>query len=178
MTQASYTSSPSLRSSDVSLDRALLIAARTRMHKPALEQAVSVYSRTGEHGACWLVLAGAGAALDRRSGARARWLRGARIVLASYGINFLVKLTVRRRRPELDGLPPLTPVVSRLSFPSAHCTMSFAAARAFAGLAPATALYGAAVLFAVSRPYLGVHYPSDVLAGAVLGTAIAEAWPW
>jgi undecaprenyl-diphosphatase len=100
-----------------------------------------------------------------------------RIVVASYGLNFLVKLAVRRRRPELDGLPSLTGTVSRLSFPSAHCTTSFAAARAFSGLAPTGSLYAAAVAFALSRPYLGVHYPSDVLAGAVLGTAIAEAWP-
>jgi membrane-associated phospholipid phosphatase len=159
------------------LDRALLIAARTRLHTPAVERVVAAYSRTGEHGACWLTLAGAGAVWDRRPEARARWLRGARIVLAAYGLNFAVKLAVRRSRPELDGLPPLSPVVSRLSFPSAHCTMSFAAARAFRGLVPATPLYGAAVLFALSRPYLGVHYPSDVLAGALLGTAIAEAWP-
>jgi membrane-associated phospholipid phosphatase len=88
-----------------------------------------------------------------------------------------VKVTVRRRRPELPGLPPLTPTVSRLSFPSAHATTSFAACRAYAGLGPAGALYGAAGLFALSRPYLGVHYPSDVLAGAILGTAIGEAWP-
>jgi len=100
-----------------------------------------------------------------------------RIVAASYGLNFLVKLAVRRRRPELKGLPPLTSTVSRLSFPSAHCTTSFAATRAFRGLAPTGPLYAAAVAFALSRPYLGVHYPSDVLAGALLGTAIAEAWP-
>ncbi len=89
----------------------------------------------------------------------------------------MVKVAIRRRRPELEGLPPLTPTVSRLSFPSAHATTSFAAARSFAGLAPAPALYGAAVAFALSRPYLGVHYPSDVLAGAGLGTAIAVLWP-
>lgn len=163
--------------SPAKLDRALLLAARTRVHPRPLERAVAAYSRTGEHGACWLALSGAGALLDRRPGARARWLRGGRIVLAAYGANFAVKLAVRRRRPELDGLPPLTPTVSRLSFPSAHTTMSFAAARAFSGLAPPWALYGAALLFAGSRPYLGVHYPTDVGAGAVLGTAIAGAWP-
>jgi membrane-associated phospholipid phosphatase len=159
------------------LDRALLIAARTRLHSRTLERAVSAYSRAGEHGVCWLALAGAGALLDGRTGARGRWLRGARIVLGAYGLNFAVKLAVHRRRPELEHLPPLTPTVSRLSFPSAHCTMSFAAARAFDGLAPRSGLYGAALLFALSRPYLGVHYPSDVLAGALLGTAVAEAWP-
>jgi membrane-associated phospholipid phosphatase len=142
-----------------------------------VERAVAVYSRLGEHGACWLLLGGTGATLDARPSHRQRWLRGVRIVAASYGLNFLVKLAVRRRRPELKGLPPLTATVSRLSFPSAHCTTSFAAARAFSGLAPAGRLYAAAVAFALSRPYLGVHYPSDVLAGALLGTAIAEAWP-
>jgi undecaprenyl-diphosphatase len=65
--------------------------------------------------------------------------------------------------------------VSRLSFPSAHATTSFAAAAAYRGLAPSRALYGAALLFALTRPYLGVHYPSDVVAGALLGTALGLA---
>ena len=105
------------------------------------------------------------------------WLRGVRIVASAYALNYAVKVTVRRRRPELRGLPPLTPTVSQLSFPSAHATTSFAAARAYRGLVPASALYAAATAFAASRPYLGVHYPSDVLAGATLGTALAGVWP-
>jgi membrane-associated phospholipid phosphatase len=52
-----------------------------------------------------------------------------------------------------------------------------AAARAYRHLVPAWALYLAAGALAVSRPYLGVHYPSDVLAGAALGTAVADLWP-
>lgn len=99
------------------------------------------------------------------------------MVAGSYAINYAVKITVRRPRPDVPGLEPLTPTVSRLSFPSAHATTSFAACRAFRGLVPAQALYAAAGLFAISRPYLGVHYPSDVLAGAVLGTAVGELWP-
>jgi membrane-associated phospholipid phosphatase len=98
-------------------------------------------------------------------------------VAGAYAVNYAVKLAVRRRRPELPGLPPLTRTVSRLSLPSAHATSSFAAARAYGDLAPRPVLYAAATAFALSRPYLGVHYPSDVLIGAALGTAIAEAWP-
>lgn len=163
--------------SPAELDLAALLLARTRFHPRALERAVAGYSRLGEHAACWLALGITGALLDGGQDRRRRWWRGTKLVAASYGLNYLVKLAVRRRRPELAGLPPLTPTVSRLSFPSAHCTTSFAAARAFAGLAPAGALYGAAVAFALSRPYLGVHYPSDVLAGVALGTAIAALWP-
>lgn len=157
------------------LDLKLLIFARTHGHSDGIDRAVRAYSRLGEHAACWLVLGVAGAAFDR--GRRDRWLRGAAIVGASYVVNYAVKLAVRRPRPQLDGLPPLSPVVSGLTFPSAHATTSFAAARAYSELISPAALYAAASAFAVSRPYLAVHYPSDVAAGAALGTVIAGAWP-
>ena len=134
------------------------------------------FSRTGEHAACWLALGLAGAALDPGPhGTRRRgWLRGVGTVATAYTANYAVKVAVRRRRPELPGLPPLSPVVSRLSFPSAHSTTSFAAARAYSRVVPGAAplLYAVAIAFALSRPYLGVHYPSDVVAGAVLGGTI------
>jgi PAP2 superfamily len=157
-------------------DMRALLALRTRGHWPSLDRAVGAYSRLGEHGGCWLALGAAGALLAGEGGGRERWLRGVRTVAASYVANQALKFVVRRHRPELPGLPPLTPTVTRLSFPSAHATTSFAAARAYRGLANSAALYTAAVAFGVSRPYLGVHYPSDVIAGALLGTAIAEAW--
>lgn len=151
--------------------------ARRRGHTPILERTIGAFSRTGEHAACWLALGLAGAGLTGDAGRREKWLRGVRVVAGSYAVNYLIKLAVRRPRPELPGLPPLTPTVSGLSFPSAHATTSFAACRAFSGLVPGSLLYGGAGLFALSRPYLGIHYPSDVLAGALIGTVVGEAWP-
>jgi membrane-associated phospholipid phosphatase len=159
------------------LDTSLLKVMRQRGHPRWAERVVAAYSRTGEHAACWIGLGLGGAALTDDPARRERWLRGVRIVVAAYAMNQAIKFVVRRRRPELPGLPPLSGTVTRLSFPSAHATTSFAAARAYRELVPSGGLYGAAATFALSRPYLGVHYPSDVLAGALLGTVIAAAWP-
>ncbi len=87
-----------------------------------------------------------------------------------------MKLVVRRPRPVLEGLPPLGGAPSSLSFPSAHATSSFACATAMTRIdSEAAVLFVLAAPIAVGRPYLGMHYPSDVLAGAVLGVAARAA---
>jgi membrane-associated phospholipid phosphatase len=159
------------------LDLAVLRFMRTRGHASAAENAVAAVATSGEWGAIWAAGALTAAAFDPPR--RGRWLRAAAVPLASIGLNYAVKLAVRRSRPELPGLPPLSGAPSSLSFPSAHATSSFAAATAMGRIAPRRrgALLAGAAAMAATRPYLGMHYPSDVVAGAVLGAALGHLVP-
>jgi undecaprenyl-diphosphatase len=82
------------------------------------------------------------------------------------------KYFVHRHRPFEHQIGPS---VRTHSFPSGHSATSFAAATVLAGYAPRyrVLFYTLACLIAFSRLYNGVHYPSDVVAGALLGAAIA-----
>ena len=133
------------------------------------------FSSLGEHGLGWYGLALAGAALDPPR--RLLYLRALRATALALGANQAIKFAVRRRRPRLSDLPPLTSTVTGLSYPSAHAATSFAAARTLSLALPAAALYPVAAAMAFSRVYLGVHYPTDSLAGAALGEAIARLTP-
>ena len=154
---------------DVRLYRLL----RENGHDPAVELPIRRFSHLGEHGVIWLVLGLAGATLDRPQ--RADWLRAARSVIFAYALNTLLKTVVRRKRPQLAKLPALIATPTSLSFPSAHASSSFAAARAYSALLPPSPLYVGATAMALSRVYLGVHYPSDIAAGALLGTLVGAA---
>ena len=154
------------------LDLAVLRAFRTRGHTPTRERAVVMFSRLGEQAMVWYALCGTGALLDPAG--RPVYARAAKTVLGVYAFNQVIKAFVRRRRPRLEGLPPLAGTLSGLSYPSAHSATSFAAARMLSPALPAAPLHALAVSLGLSRLYLGLHYPSDIVAGAALGAAAAE----
>ena len=133
-----------------------------------LDRSIAAFSRMGEHGLIWHALAGVGAlAWPERRG---EFGRASATVFVAYCANQAIKFTVRRRRPA----DKLAGTMSNYSYPSAHAATSVAGARALGDLLPAAPLALLAAAMAASRVYLRVHHPSDVLAGAALGGAVAE----
>jgi undecaprenyl-diphosphatase len=133
----------------------------------------------GGQGLVWLVIAAALAIWWRRP-----WLFFQVVVadfaaqLISYGLKEGIG---RERPPEVYAAPkPLVHVPHDGSFPSGHATTSFACATMLAFSAPraAPAFFVLAAAIAWSRVYVGVHYPLDVLGGAVLGVLISIALRW
>jgi len=159
------------------LDQAALRALRTRGHSPAAEAGMKALGLAGEYGAVWMTIGASAAAADPDR--RARWLGGALVAPAAIVLNFAVKKSIGRQRPVITEHPPLARAPSKLSFPSAHATSSVAAATALARIEPRARLplLGLAAAICVGRPYLGMHYPSDVVAGAALGAALGGLAP-
>ncbi|HYU59396.1 MAG TPA: phosphatase PAP2 family protein [Solirubrobacterales bacterium] len=159
------------------LDQAALRALRTRAHGRVPDAVMKTLGMAGEWGAVWAATAATAAAVD--GGRRRRWMIAGAVGPAAIGVNFAVKVAVGRKRPVLEEHPPLARAPTKLSFPSAHATSSLAAATAMGRIAPGgrPVLYGLAAAICLSRPYLGMHYPSDVVAGAALGIALGRLVP-
>lgn len=133
---------------------------------------ITAYTKSGEHAALWYAVGVAGMLLD--PGRAADYRRAMLGIGTTQLVNTAVKGIFRRRRPALEELPALVKLPTSLSFPSAHSSTSFAAARAFSALMPAPPLYVGAGLMALSRVYVGVHFPSDIAVGAGLGLMIGS----
>jgi membrane-associated phospholipid phosphatase len=151
----------------------VLEAVQGAVARPPAVAVARAMSLFGEHAAGWLALGALGAAVDRRR--RRDWLTAAAGVALAHGASIGVKRVVRRPRPEHAAVRVLVGTPSRLSFPSAHATSTTAAAVLYGGLLrrPLPALLVPPM--ALSRLVLGVHYPSDVVAGSALGAAVALA---
>lgn len=152
-------------------DLAVYRFVRGDLNRPALTPAIKAFSATGEHAALWLAIGATGALVDRPR--RRQWVRATAAVAGTQALNTGIKLVVGRRRPAFAELPALIATPTQLSFPSAHSASAFAAARLFAPLLPGVPLLAVAGAMGASRVYLGVHYPTDIAAGALLGLGVA-----
>lgn len=150
--------------------RALSALQRT-VGPPAVVRVARGMSLFGEHAAGWLALGTAGAALDRPR--RREWLVATAGVALAHGASIGVKRVVRRPRPDDPAVQVRVGTPSRLSFPSAHATSTTAAAVLFGALLHRPLVAVLVPPMALSRLVLGVHYPSDVVAGSLLGAAVA-----
>jgi membrane-associated phospholipid phosphatase len=169
-----------VRRADLALFRAF-----ARAEVPVLGPLLPPLSRAANHSKLWLTIAAGSAALGGRFGRRAA-LRGVVAIGATSALtNLPAKYLAGRQRPDLGVVPEvrrLARVPASTSFPSGHAASAFAFATAF-GLERRRArvpLGALATAVAASRVYTGVHYPGDVLVGAVIGAAVARATtrPW
>src|SRR3954462_11320144 len=158
------------------LDLKVLRWMRTHGHTPGIEDAAVALGKAGNNGLVWFLLGLALAIID--NGRWESWLICALLGPLAIALNYAIKLAVKRPRPVLEGLPPLGGAPSSLSFPSAHATSSFAVATAMTRADSLGAIaFVLAVALSLGRPYLGMHYPSDVFAGALLGVVIGLLVP-
>ncbi|WP_129663249.1 bifunctional phosphatase PAP2/diacylglycerol kinase family protein, partial [Phytoactinopolyspora endophytica] len=149
------------------------------------DTAMRQLSQSANKGRLWLGLAAAGVLSSRRM--RRAAIRGVgSLAVSSATVNVALKPLFRRQRPLLEN----TPLIRRLrrqprsaSFPSGHAASAAAFATGVTLERPPLALVVAPLAAAVaySRVHVGVHHPSDVVAGAAIGATIAVAsrrwWP-
>jgi membrane-associated phospholipid phosphatase len=156
----------------VSGEVAALVAVQSRLATPPVLTVARAMSHFGEHAAGWVALSGAGALLAPRR--RREWLLVGAGALAAHAAAIAIKLAVRRRRPHHPDIRVNVGVPSALSFPSAHATSSTAAAMLLCRATRSPLPLAVIPLMALSRLVLGVHYPTDVLAGIAVGAAVAR----
>ena len=142
-----------------------------------LDPLFEALSYAGSFGFVWLAIA---VAISGFSWSRPwLWTRVGAAILIAESLSGGLKEWIERDRPAVADPDPetLVELPATYSFPSGHATVSFACATVLALAVPRLAwpLFILAGLISFSRVYVGVHYPFDVLAGAVLGVGVAIA---
>ncbi|MEN3299571.1 phosphatase PAP2 family protein [Pseudonocardia sp.] len=165
---------------DVAISRAV-----ARRPPSSLDDVMKTLSKAADHSTLWLGLAALMAL--RRGASRKAAFRGVLAIAGASGTaNAILKPLLPRRRPAASELPAYQKIAdppTSSSFPSGHAASAAAFATAVAiespRLAPAVVPLAAAVAY--SRVHVGVHWTSDVLAGAAVGSGVALAtrrwWP-
>jgi undecaprenyl-diphosphatase len=166
----------------IELNRSLFRLVNDVWTSPTLDPYMLFLGSINGYGVVWLVLLGVLAAFGGKTG---RWaaLAGLVVLVAGLTLSEVLKSTVIQPRPFVS-LPDVRLLVDpprSYSFPSVNTTYAFAAssgasltAQRLLGRVPVWGWGFLALAAAVSysRVYVGVHYPGDVLSGAIIGTSI------
>lgn len=157
-----------------------LLWVQETLRNGVTDPVLSLYTKLGDAGLLWIVLCVLLALCPKTR--RAGLTGGLALAFSLLFTNVLIKNLVGRTRPWLilEGLTPLVTENDPNSFPSGHTSAAFAAAVALWHTLPrkwgVTVLTCAAVM-GLSRLYVGVHFPTDVLCGALVGT-LAGTLAW
>ncbi len=154
------------------LDVSVLVAVQQATDVRGTLLAAHTLSRVGEHAGGWLLIGALGTTLDRPR--RREWAGATAGVLAAHAASVVLKRVARRLRPLDERVRVRTGTPSRWSFPSSHASSTTAAALGFGAVLGRRGPWAFVPAMAVSRLVLGVHYPSDVLAGIALGAGAAR----
>ena len=147
---------------------------------PSLDAPLRRLSGLADNSKLWFGAAGALFVLGGRSGRRAALTGLVAVGINSAIVNLPMKFASKRERPDRESaaVPPTrwVQMPTSTSFPSGHSASGFAFAGAVAGSMPGLGvpLRGLAAAVAYSRVHTGVHYPGDVVAGALMGTTVAQ----
>jgi undecaprenyl-diphosphatase len=167
----------SVRSEAEAVDRAVY-AAVVAGETPRLDVAMRRLSRAADYSRISLTAAALLTFAGGERGRRAALTGLAALGMTSAAVNVVVKPLTRRRRPERPVTTgPQVRMPRSRSFPSGHtaCAVAFASGAGRAVPAVSVPLHAVAALVGYSRVHTGVHYPGDVVAGAVIGAVIADA---
>lgn len=155
-------------------------AAIARTPTPNLDRGMSMLSHAANYSRLWMASAAVLALVGGRRGRRAAVQGLVSVAVTSAVVNVVVKRVGRRQRPDRAGEEvPIARQVrmpTSLSFPSGHSAAAFAFATGVGNRLPVVAvpLHAVAGVVAYSRVHTGVHHPSDVVVGSVLGTILAQ----
>ncbi|HTQ46217.1 MAG TPA: phosphatase PAP2 family protein [Polyangiaceae bacterium] len=153
--------------------------AITQTPTPSLDESMRQLTQAADYSRLWLASAVILATTRGARGRRAALTGLASVAVSSAVVNLLIKPLSGRRRPGRDDVAVArqAPMPTSTSFPSGHSASAFAFATGVGAVLPLEAVPIRALAAAVSysRVHTGVHYPADAIAGAFVGTTLAQA---
>ncbi|SKA73760.1 undecaprenyl-diphosphatase [Clostridium sp. USBA 49] len=153
------------------LDNSILLYIKYNMHSPIMDRAMILFTSLGNGGAIWIIISVI--LIINKKYRNIGFMALLALVLSTILGEGILKHVIQRVRPSAD-IPAAKLLITKplsYSFPSGHTTSSFAVAGVLSKYFKKYSIgfFSLAAIIAFSRLYLYVHYPTDVIAGIILG---------